>query len=174
MIRQRIFKAINFQVLIFLIFLYYWVDGQQLNIKLSNGKKFSLLYNSSSATECDSIKSSKIDNNVKCLILCQMTECKSIGYDARTNKCTIHGSRPELIRYDKLDNISLVYVLGISKITFKLNYFSTLICNRSLKNGKAKHLRVGDPCKFDFTCGADGYIPRCSNGYCNCIRDRKK
>ena len=68
----------------------------------NNGGAYNISYNSSS---CNLLNSSTVSNDLKCLMLCQMTICKSLIFDGTTNTCTLNGSQPGLIEYDNLTNL---------------------------------------------------------------------
>ena len=87
-------------------------DNLVLNI---NNGAYNISYNSS----CNLLNSSTVSNNIKCLMLCQMTTCKYLVYDIATNTCTLNGSQPGLIKYANLTNLNIVYNLGIHSL-FKL------------------------------------------------------
>ena len=81
-------------------------DNLVLNI---NNGEFNISYNSSS---CNLLNSSTVSNDLKCLMLCQMTTCKSLIFDGTINRCILNGSQPGLIKYDNLTNLNIVYNLG--------------------------------------------------------------
>ena len=83
-------------------------DNLVLNI---NNGVYNISYNSS----CNLLNSSTVSNNIKCLMLCQMTTCKYLIYDSTTNKCILNGSQPGLIKYANLTNLNIVYNLGIQR-----------------------------------------------------------
>lgn len=76
-----------------------------------NNSQYNISYNSSSS--CNVIESSNVSNSVKCLMLCQMTTCMSLQFDASTNNCTLVGSNPSFIKYDSVAGLNLIYNLGI-------------------------------------------------------------
>ena len=81
---------------------------QSLTLNINNGT-YNISYNSSS---CNLLNSSTVSNDLKCLMLCQMTTCKSLIFDSTTNTCILNGSQPGLIKYDNLTNLNIVYNLG--------------------------------------------------------------
>ena len=86
-------------------FLFPICDNLVLNI---NSGAYNISYNSS----CNLLNSSTVSNNIKCLMLCQMTTCKSLIFDGTINRCILNGSQPGLIKYDNLTNLNIVYNLG--------------------------------------------------------------
>ena len=84
-------------------------DNLVLNI---NNGAYNISYNSS----CNLLNSSTVSNNIKCLMLCQMTTCKYLIYDSITNRCILNGSQPGLIKYANLTNLNIVYNLGIQSL----------------------------------------------------------
>lgn len=112
--KQMKFQA-SFFILVWLAIYSCRIECERLNIKLAGlQQQFNILYNLKTPGDggCDLIKSSNVPKSMKCLILCQITECKSIKFDSTHNKCTIYSSRPNLIQYEKLENMSVIYVLG--------------------------------------------------------------
>ena len=99
---------------------------QNLLLNINNGA-YNISYNSS----CNLLNSSTVSNNIKCLMLCQMTTCKYLIYDSTTNRCILNGSQPGLIKYANLTNLNIVYNLGIQRCNILFSY-SNLI-NLSLK-----------------------------------------
>jgi hypothetical protein len=96
-------------------------DNLVLNI---NNGAYNISYNSS----CNLLNSSTVSNNIKCLMLCQMTTCKYLIYDSTTNRCILNGSQPGLIKYANLTNLNIVYNLGIqSLLTFDYSVFISYI-----------------------------------------------
>ena len=81
---------------------------QSLTLNINN-VVYNISYNSSS---CNLLNSPTVSNNIKCLMLCQMTICKSLIFDVTTNRCILNGSQPGLIKYDNLTNLNIVYNLG--------------------------------------------------------------
>lgn len=78
-----------------------------------NGGQYSFTYNlNDTTTSCNLLESPNVQNNIKCLILCQQTGCQTLQFDASTNNCTIVGAKPNLIQYETLQNITLTYILG--------------------------------------------------------------
>ena len=116
-------------------FLFPICDNLVLNI---NNSAYNISYNSS----CNLLNSSTVSNDLKCLMLCQMTTCKSLIFDSTTNTCILNGSQPGLIEYDNLTNLNIVYNLDT-------------------------YLSFGQSCLFDFTCNGS----LCLNGTCICIRN---
>jgi len=87
--------------------------NQNLNIEL-NSNQYNIGYNlSASNSSCNLLVSSNTPNDIKCLILCQMTLCKSLYFNVSTNSCTLNGSEPQLIKYDTLPGLNIEYILGI-------------------------------------------------------------
>ena len=80
---------------------------EDLTLNINNGE-----YNISYNSDCNLLNSSTVSNNIKCLMLCQMTTCKYLIYDPTTNRCILNGSQPGLIEYENLTNLSIVYNLG--------------------------------------------------------------
>ena len=102
-------------------------DNLILNI---NSGAYNISYNSS----CNLLNSSTVSNNIKCLMLCQMTVCKSLIFDSATNRCILNGSQPGLIKYANLTNLNLVYNLGIQSLfTFDYSVFILSIYSFSCK-----------------------------------------
>ena len=135
-------------------------DNLILNI---NGGAYNISYNSS----CNLLNSSTVSNNIKCLMLCQMTTCKYLIYDSTTNRCILNGSQPGLIKYANLTNLNIVYNLGIQKL-FKLITIITILFNFFLLLfNKDTYLSFGQSCLFDFTCNGSF----CLNGTCTCMRN---
>ena len=110
-------------------------DNLVLNI---NNGEYNISYNS----DCNLLNSSTVSNNIKCLMLCQMTVCKSLIFDSAINRCILNGSQPGLIKYDNLTNLNIVYNLNT-------------------------YLSFGQSCIFGFTC--NGSV--CLNGTCKCMRN---
>lgn len=106
---------VSFLIQAFLVIFSCRIECERLNIKLAGvQQQFNILYNSTipGGGGCDLINSNNVPKSMKCLILCQITECKSINFDSNHNKCTIYGSKPNLIQYDKLENMAVIYALG--------------------------------------------------------------
>lgn len=72
------------------------------------GNNYSIKYDSS----CDLLNSTNVDNGIKCVLLCQTTQCKSLSYDSWSSTCVLNGSNPNLINYDQLPDLSIIYFLG--------------------------------------------------------------
>ena len=101
------------------IFLFPICNNLILNI---NNSAYNISYNSSS---CNLLNSSTVSNDLKCLMLCQMTVCKFLIYDSTTNTCILNGSQPGLIKYVNLTNLNIVYNLGkltLLTLTFMFLY----------------------------------------------------
>ena len=96
-------------------------DNLVLNI---NNGEFNISYNSSS---CNLLNSSVVSNDLKCLMLCQMTVCKNLIYDVETNTCILNGSQPGLIEYANLTNLNLVYNLGRQSLLALIILFLNLL-----------------------------------------------
>ena len=92
----------------FLIASFLFPICHNLVLNINNGA-YNISYNSSS---CNLLNSSVVSNNIKCLMLCQMTVCKSLIYDGTTNRCILNGSQPGLIKYANLTDLNIVYNLG--------------------------------------------------------------
>ena len=86
-----------------------------------NQNEFAFSYNINSSCNLLNSSSSNVHNSLKCLIMCQQTQCESLLFDDSTNQCSLTGARPSLIQYETLPNLSLNYVL--SKKTLLLNKF---------------------------------------------------
>jgi len=135
-----------------------------LNININSGQ-FNISYDLNSS--CDLIGSSTVPSNLKCLMLCQMTTCKSLQFDVSSNNCTLIDSNPSLIKYDSVSGLNLTYILSNRSISdhligsVQLRLFFCIF--------KDSYLNIGDACLFDFTCNN-----RCFNGSCKCIRDLAK
>ena len=80
---------------------------QKLTFNINN-EQFNISYD----TTCGLLLSSNVPNNVKCLLLCQQTLCKSVVYDGSNNTCILDVSQPSLIKYASLTNLNIVYNLG--------------------------------------------------------------
>ena len=134
-----------------------------LTLKINNGA-YNISYNSSS---CNLLNSSTVSNDLKCLMLCQMTVCKYLIYDVTTNRCILNGSQPGLIKYANLTSLNIVYNLGIQKL-FKLITIITILFNLYLLLFITDtYLSFGQSCLFGFTC--NGSV--CLNGTCTCMRN---
>ena len=81
----------------------------QISMNINNGQ-FNISYYSNSS--CDPIASSNVGNNIKCLMLCQMTNCKFLLFDGSSSNCTLFGSNPSLITYGSVSGLNLNYILG--------------------------------------------------------------
>lgn len=100
---------------------------QKLSLNINNSS--SLVYEMNDTSGCNTLFSSNVDNNLKCLMLCQTTRCSSLTFDKDTNNCTIIDPKPNLIKYDSIPNLNLAYQLcskfflffnhTISKILFR-------------------------------------------------------
>ena len=93
-------------------------------ININNGE-FNISYNLSS---CNLLNSSVVSNDLKCLMLCQMTVCKNLIYDFETNTCILNGSQPGLIEYANLTDLNIVYNLGKLTLFSLIFNFSTFLC----------------------------------------------
>lgn len=92
-----------------------------LNININSGQ-FNISYDLNSS--CDLIGSESVPSNLKCLMLCQMTTCKSLQFDVSSNNCTLIGSNPSLIKYDSVSGLNLTYILSNRSIFDYLIRFS--------------------------------------------------
>ena len=136
--KKHVACYLGFTPVLIASFLFPICENSNLVLNINNGE-FNISYNSSS---CNLLNSSVVSNNIKCLMLCQMTVCKSLLFDEATNRCILNGSQPGLIEYANLTNLNLVY-----------NLYT--------------YLSFGQSCLFDFTCNGSF----CSNGTCTCMRN---
>ena len=162
--KKHVACYLGFTSILIASFLFPICENSNLVLNINNGE-FNISYNSSS---CNLLNSSVVSNNIKCLILCQMTVCKSLLYDGTTNRCILNGSQPELIKYDNLTNLNIAYNLGIFGLII-INLFYLIKVKNLVINifNKDTYLSVGQSCLFGFTCNGSF----CSNGTCVCMRN---
>lgn len=110
-------EILFFEIINLVLVIFNSAYGQSIRI---NGQ-YSINYSLS----CDILNSTQVKSNVKCFILGQMVKCKALFYNqmTATNSCLISTSSPSLIKYDKVQGLSLSYNLGIE---FKSYFLSSL------------------------------------------------
>ena len=96
----------------------------QISMSINNGL-YNISYDLNSS--CDLLASSAVPKDLKCLMLCQMTTCKSLQFNASSNSCILVGSNPSLIKYETFAGINLTYILG--NILFLTTQFKSIRLN---------------------------------------------
>ena len=59
---------------------------------------------------CNPLNSTLIQSYQKCMIVCTNVKCNNITND--NNNCTIYGGNSLLVKYFKIDLMSITYVMG--------------------------------------------------------------
>lgn len=117
-IDAKILQKMNFPIEIFIFITALFLSANYtLGLDLANitakfnSNQYNILYDSSN-TSCNELQSMNVEAGVKCMMLCQQTQCKSVRYEKWSNICYLNGSNPHLIEYETLPGIDIKYFLG--------------------------------------------------------------
>ena len=104
-LNDKIFAPLVFSIVLVVLI----EHSLEANIIINGAQNIS--YSQSSKT-CNVLLQTNVSASLRCLMLCQSVQCKQVNFISYNSTCMLFESNPQLVKYDSLPSLSIVYNLS--------------------------------------------------------------